>query len=318
MTKSVIKGKVSICTTAYNRASFLRVLLSSILAQTYENFEVIITDNSEGNDTKEMLKEFSDSRIRYIKNASNIGMAANAIKNFSMVDGEYMTFTPDDDLWIDKNKLQMQIDFLQANPEINIVYSNATSISKEGTPLSDFDSVYGSDESAEAISGENLLPGYRTGYFLNIATAMLRVKPLLNILRESYHFGSEEYFCYYIAAVGQNIGFIYKKLIALRDAEHFRVVSDGGKLIDWKKKRRYRIKQIFSIYNTLIYFHPESAKKLSTPLVQNFLSDHVLRQASIRRPWLLLHTIGACYVMFSEFSLLKIFKIKKTNKKSFG
>jgi len=121
-----IKGKVSICITTYNRPKLKKILLESILKQTYENYEIIITDNSDTFDTKKVVESFHSNKIKYVKNAKNIGMGRNALKAFSFVDGEFMTFAPDDDFWNDNDKLKKQVNFFDKHPDINIQYGSPT------------------------------------------------------------------------------------------------------------------------------------------------------------------------------------------------
>ncbi|BBE30219.1 hypothetical protein OSSY52_03600 [Tepiditoga spiralis] len=312
------KGKVSICITTYNRPKLLRELLESILIQSYQNFEIIITDNSNNTDTKEMVKKINSNKIKYIKNDRNIGMGKNALKAFSYVDGEFMTFTPDDDLWNDKTKIEKQVKVLNQYKNINIVYSNANSIDYNGNLLDEFTSIYDGDE-FKFLKGEELLPGNETNYFLNILTAMLRSEKLLNIFKESYHYNSEEYLCYYIGATEEEIGFISKKLVSLREAEHYREVEKKGKILDWKKAKDIRIKQILGIFSTLINLHPETCDKLETQKVELFLGKHIIRTAiQSKNIFLILKTIFSVYLFFEEFSLIKAFKLKNNKKKSFG
>lgn len=313
-----IKGKISICTTTYNRPLLLKELINSILKQTYQNFEIIITDNSDNFETQKIMHQIESNKIKYIKNEKNIGMGRNALKAFSFADGEFMTFTPDDDLWNDSRKLEKQVMFLNRNKEVNIVYSNANSIDYKGELLGEFTSIY-DGEINRTISGDELLPGNNTKYFLNILTIMLRSEKLLDIFKESYHYNSEEYLCYYIAATQNKIGFINEKLVSLREAEHYREVEKKGKILDWKKAKDIRIKQILGIYTTLINLHPEVCDKLETKSVGLFLGKHIIRTAiQSRNIFLIFKTIIASYLFFEEFSLIKAFKLKNNKKKSFG
>ena len=87
-------------------------------------------------------------------------MGDNTIKALGCVRGKYFTFTTDDDLWIDKEKIEKQVNFLEQNPQINMVYTNASSISYNGAELTKFDSVYKEEKGiTEIIQSSNLLPG---------------------------------------------------------------------------------------------------------------------------------------------------------------
>lgn len=295
-------------------------LLGSIFEQSHENFEIIITDNSDNQETKELIRNaYSDNRISYYKNERNLGMGGNARRAFSYVGGDFFTFTPDDDIWIDKEKLTKQINILKEHPTIDIVYSNAKSIDYSEMPLPEFSSISRGEHAYEIISGDELLPGNNTKYFLNILTPVLRTETLLPIFKESFCFESEEYLCYYIAATKSKIAFLFDQTVALREAEHYRTAIEDGNMVDWKKRKDIRIRQIFNIYNTLTALHPECAIKLGTEKVQNFLARHVLTQAKASRsPALQLQTLFSCYLFFRKFSLYKATRLRDRQGKSFG
>jgi len=197
------KGKVSICITTYNRPAYLKQFLDSILAQSYTNYEIIIADNSDNDDTKNMIfTSYRDERIRYFKHETNIniGLGKNAIKCFGLVTGELMIYTPDDDLWINEGKLKKQVEFLNNHQEINIVYSNTERIDDNRNILEGYPSVYAKDKDYDILPADHLVPGYSQKYWLNITTALFRTAKFLHIAKESFEFNDEEYMCYYVGA----------------------------------------------------------------------------------------------------------------------
>lgn len=316
----MVEGRVSICVPTYNRANLLPYLLESIFGQTYRNFELIITDNSDGAETEELLKlRYPDERIRYMRNERNLGMGGNARKAFSLVTGEFFTFTPDDDVWIDKRKLEKQVDILRKHQNVDIVYSNAVSIDYNGRELDPFASKYRQQSGYEIIDASELLPGRNSEYFLNILTPLLRTQSLLSVFYESFAFESEEYLCYYVGAVNQKIAFLFDQTVALREADHHRTALEDGRIVDWKKRQDIRIRQVFGIYNSLVAFHPECGESLGASRVQNSLAKHVLTQAKASgSPSLVLQALFACYLFFRRFSLFGAINLTGKKGKSFG
>lgn len=314
-----IEGKVSICMPTYNRHNLIAEMIDSILAQSYGNFEIIITDNSDSSLTHDLIKsKYKDDRIRYFKNDNNLGMGGNTRKALEFITGEFFTFTADDDVWIDHNKLSKQIDYLNTYKDIPIVYTNASSIDYNGKNLEPFSSRYDLIE-GEKLSAAELLPGNNTSFFLNILTPVMRTSETLPVFKESWCFESEEYFCYYIASTLTSIGFIPDVTVALREAEHYRTAIEDGKLVDWKKRKDIRIRQMISIFTTLTNLYPKTRGKLETPIVQNAIVRHLLSQAkSSRSPWLIAQTIASSYLFFRKFSLLGALKRQIRGGKSFG
>lgn len=89
--------KVTIAIPTYNRAQFLKEAVESVLAQGYQDFELIISDNASIDKTRELVKSFNDQRIRYHRNNKNIGMMANWNKCVGLSKGNYLMILGDDD-----------------------------------------------------------------------------------------------------------------------------------------------------------------------------------------------------------------------------
>jgi glycosyltransferase involved in cell wall biosynthesis len=114
LNKQSKKPKISIGMPVYNGAMFLREALDSLLAQTYENFEIIISDNASNDDTGSICQEYSvlDARIRFVRQENNKG----ALENFKFVlqkaEGEYFMWAAADDWWsnnwLEENLVQIQ------------------------------------------------------------------------------------------------------------------------------------------------------------------------------------------------------------------
>ena len=108
---------VSIILATYNRSGTIKKAIDSVLAQTYRDFEFIIIDDGSTDDTLDVLKSYNDSRIRKIENKENIGFVKSLNKGINCAKGEYIARIDDDDYWLDKEKLEKQIKFLENNSE---------------------------------------------------------------------------------------------------------------------------------------------------------------------------------------------------------
>lgn len=89
---------VSICTPTYNRPEFLGRALRSCLAQTFQDFEIIVADNSANDLSEKVTQQLNDPRIRYFKNDRNLGPCGNTNRATSLATGKYIKFLMDDDL----------------------------------------------------------------------------------------------------------------------------------------------------------------------------------------------------------------------------
>ena len=93
----MISKLVSIVVPTYNRASLLKEAIESVLAQKYENFELLVLDNCSPDDTPDVVISFKDPRIKYIRHQCNIGSAANWTYGVHWTQGEYLSILGDDD-----------------------------------------------------------------------------------------------------------------------------------------------------------------------------------------------------------------------------
>src|SRR5438874_840899 len=90
--------KVSICIPTYNRRNMLRATLWSVLRQTYQDLEVIISDNASEEDIKAEVVAANDSRVHYFRQDNNIGAAANFRFLQTLPTGQYVLYLCSDDL----------------------------------------------------------------------------------------------------------------------------------------------------------------------------------------------------------------------------
>ena len=113
----------SIILPTYNNSSYLPNSIESILAQSYENWELFIINDGSIDDTENVIKNYTekDPRIIYLKNEKNLGIQKSLNEGFKRATGEYIAHIDDDDEWIDKDKLKKQIEFLENNPEYVLV-----------------------------------------------------------------------------------------------------------------------------------------------------------------------------------------------------
>jgi glycosyltransferase involved in cell wall biosynthesis len=88
---------VTIAIPTFNRAASLRGCIQAALAQSYDNIEVLVSDNASSDDTGKALGEFSDKRLRVLKQKENIGLLPNWNACLAAAGGEYVIFVSDDD-----------------------------------------------------------------------------------------------------------------------------------------------------------------------------------------------------------------------------
>jgi glycosyltransferase involved in cell wall biosynthesis len=116
---------VSIIVPCYNQAQYLAETLDSVLSQTYCDWECIIINDGSPDNTEEIAKLYSekDKRFRYIFK-ENSGLSSTRNAGLRIVKGKYIQFLDADDL-LQKEKIKLQVSFLEQNSEVDIVYSGS-------------------------------------------------------------------------------------------------------------------------------------------------------------------------------------------------
>ena len=114
--------KVSVIIPTYNRADLLPRAVNSVLAQTFQDYEIIIVDDHSSDDTQDVIAKFSDPRIRSILHRTNRRQSAAINTGIANARGEYIAFLDDDDEWLPR-KLEAQVALLESSsPEVGLVY----------------------------------------------------------------------------------------------------------------------------------------------------------------------------------------------------
>ncbi len=111
---------VSICIPTFNRRELLAIAVDSVLQQTYQDFELIICDDGSTDSTSDLMAQFSDRRIHYIRHPQNIGKSNNMISGFQAATGEYFIKFDDDDR-LTPSFLEKTSELLNQNPHIDFV-----------------------------------------------------------------------------------------------------------------------------------------------------------------------------------------------------
>lgn len=112
---------VSVAMITYNHDKYIRQALDSILMQKVDfEYEVVVGDDCSPDNTQEILREYQalyPDKFKIIFRDKNIGATKNAYDVKMHCTGRYIAHLEGDDYWIDENKLQKQVDFLNANPQ---------------------------------------------------------------------------------------------------------------------------------------------------------------------------------------------------------
>ena len=124
---------VSVIIPAYNSEKTILATLESVQGQTFSDFELIVIDDGSTDRTVDLANTLQDSRLK-VFSYQNGGVSVARNRGIQHASGDFISFIDADDLWL-PDKLQLQLESLQKNPEAGVAYSWTTFVDEKGTVL---------------------------------------------------------------------------------------------------------------------------------------------------------------------------------------
>ena len=130
--------KVSIGMPVHNGASFIEAALDSLLAQSFDDFELIVSDNASDDETPEICRRYAarDTRVRYVRQSQNIGAVPNFNAVFELSRGTYFKWAAYDDVCL-PTLLERLVALLDAAPDVAWCHSRSSHMDANGALLAD-------------------------------------------------------------------------------------------------------------------------------------------------------------------------------------
>jgi glycosyltransferase involved in cell wall biosynthesis len=110
---------ISVVITVYNGILYLQEAIQSLLDQTFVDFELILLDDCSSDGSVDLIKSYTDPRIKLVQNSKNLGIAMNTNLGLAIARGRYIAFMGHDDISLPE-RLQIQYGFMESNPTISI------------------------------------------------------------------------------------------------------------------------------------------------------------------------------------------------------
>ncbi|MBW4689570.1 MAG: glycosyltransferase [Komarekiella atlantica HA4396-MV6] len=150
---------VSVIIPTYNRPEYLKLAIASAVKQTYQNIEIIVSDNCSRENPQAIIESFNDSRIKLWRQPQNIGMFANQQHGFKMAQGKYVASLHDDDIW-NESFLAKLVPILEKNSELVLAFCDQYIIDAHGK-INDI----GTEENTRAYKRDKLAQGIHQSFF---------------------------------------------------------------------------------------------------------------------------------------------------------
>lgn len=133
--------KVSVVIKSYNHAAYIGQTIRSILEQSFQDFEIIVTDDGSTDGTPDIVRQFSDSRIKLEVLPRNHGISLAMNLSIARATGEYIAILNSDDFAL-PGRLEKQVNFLDSRPDVSVVVGLPMPVDDDGKPCepyNDFD-----------------------------------------------------------------------------------------------------------------------------------------------------------------------------------
>jgi glycosyltransferase involved in cell wall biosynthesis len=181
--------RVSIGVPVFNGEDYLAAALDSLLAQTYSDFEIIISDNASTDGTRVICEDYvkRDRRVRYYRQPRNVGASGNYNRTFELACGEYFKWHAHDDVCA-PTFLERCVAGLDANPEAVLSFSKTRFIDVQGRYVCDYDHPL---NLATKDRYERFLQFVQPGHIVVETFAVMRADPLRKTPLIASYIGSD-------------------------------------------------------------------------------------------------------------------------------
>jgi len=149
---------VSVIIPTYNRPEYLKQAINSAVQQTYQNLEIIVSDNCSPENPQVIVESFQDSRIKFWRHEQNIGMLGNQLHGFKMAQGKYIASLHDDDLWNEDFLIKL-VPHLETNPDLILAFCDQYIIDDQGQI-----NYSGTEENSRGFKRDKITPGIHQNF----------------------------------------------------------------------------------------------------------------------------------------------------------
>lgn len=258
---SVKKPLISICIPTFNRANILNKTLYDLIKIKSNKIEFVINDNGSTDDTKEIVEDFKDNRIKYFKNKSNLGFDANILNVIQKSRGKYIFLLSDEDK-IETRTFHWLLKTLESS-DISLLYGSI--ISKKRDKL----------EKYYTYEDKLLKKGSNTAYHLwfkhpYMSGIILRKSALnLNYMKKFVGSCYMHQFLSIYALLNGNVR-VTSKIISYNDESGKKHISERNKIFTKISKN-----------HSLPFYHPKS-RIIQSSYRQKFIDDLFKKNELIR------------------------------------
>ncbi len=201
MSTSRSQPRVSIGLPVYNGEAFLAHAIESVLAQSFADLELIVSDNGSTDGTRAIAEQYAarDARLRYVRSEENRGAAWNYRRAFDLARGEYFRWAPADD-WFAPDSVAVCVAALDANPDAVLCYPQTSLVDASGTVIRAYDDRL---DLRSADPAERLRQALAQIGLVNVIYGLMRTQALAKTRLMGTFVGADEVLVFELALQGK-------------------------------------------------------------------------------------------------------------------
>lgn len=265
---------VSICCITYNHAPYIRQCLDGFVMQkTNFTFEVLVHDDASTDDTADIIREYEARYPGIIKpiyqteNQYSQGVNVNRTYNYPRAHGKYIALCEGDDYWIDPLKLQKQVDMLEANENVMMVYTGFQTVNMKGENVC-FDNFEYYQRKSKTGDVFRLL--LQSNFIMTLTTCYRREclidNPILDNCPKSL-----DYALFLTAAAMGDVVYLPESTACYRRVPTGMVATQSSSIAKWSDDVFYYFANLFLDGNTKSFSKAEK-RRIKTEIIYHYLN----------------------------------------------
>lgn len=232
---------LSVCLVTYNHEKYISKALDSILMQKVNfEYEIVAGEDYSSDNTRKFLLDYYEKypdKFKLILQDKNVGLSLNVFDTFNACSGKYVAFLEGDDYWTDENKLQKQVDYLEANPDYGLIFTNVYLVDENDNKLPE--NVKEHFKAKQIYEGDVFIKLLKNGNFINNCTACIRKDTINKYIKKNiFKYGQDMLFWLIVSSVSK-IKYLNIETLAYR--RHRKNLSADPDTIVGRKTWRYSV-----------------------------------------------------------------------------
>jgi glycosyltransferase involved in cell wall biosynthesis len=174
---------VAVVIPTYDRPRWLGEAIESVLAQTYGNFELVVSDNASGPETAKLVARYDDPRLRYVRRDEHTDLNTHFTYWLDNVEAPYLFLLPDDDLMYPE-LLERAVAVLETERSAGAVHAQADMIDDDGSLVHAAHDMTGAGADVLERGAEFVRAAMRSAYRVHASTALFRTEAVRGLAYE--------------------------------------------------------------------------------------------------------------------------------------